>query len=344
MRFVLASTFVPFINGGARFIVEWLEQKLLEHGHEVERFYLPFIDTPEDLLSQVAALRLIDLTEAGDRLIAFRPPSYVLRHPHKVLWFIHHIRAYYDLWDSPHGLPDTPTNRAVRDALRHVDSTALSEARQVFTNSQIVADRLRAFNGVSAQPLYPPIFQPERFRCDGFGHEIVVVCRMEPHKRQDLLIQAMRHTRTPVRLRLCGRTSGADYARTLEALVTRYGVEEKVILEDRWISETEKADLLADALAVAYVPLDEDSYGYPSLEAAHAHKAVITTSDAGGVLELVTDGRNGFVCAPDPVALAERFDELYRDRARAQRLGEANRDRVRELRIDWDHVISALAQ
>ncbi|MDO9245520.1 MAG: glycosyl transferase family 1, partial [Phenylobacterium sp.] len=35
MKIVLASSFVPFINGGARFIVEWLEEKLLEHGHEV---------------------------------------------------------------------------------------------------------------------------------------------------------------------------------------------------------------------------------------------------------------------------------------------------------------------
>ena len=33
------------------------------------------------------------------------------------------------------------------------------------------------------------------------------------------------------------------------------------------------------ALAVAYVPDDEDSYGYPSLEAAHARKAVLTASD-----------------------------------------------------------------
>ena len=45
MRICLVSSYVPFINGGARFIVEWLEEKLREHGHEVERFYLPFIDS-----------------------------------------------------------------------------------------------------------------------------------------------------------------------------------------------------------------------------------------------------------------------------------------------------------
>ena len=344
MRFVLASTFVPFINGGARFIVEWLEQKLLEHGHEVERFYLPFTEEPDTLLSQVAALRLIDLSEAGDRLIAFRPPAYVLRHPHKILWFIHHIRAYYDLWDTAHGPPHTPASAALRDTLRHLDTVALGEARAVFTNSQIVADRLQTFNGVRAKPLYPPILHPERFQCGAYGEEIVAICRMEPHKRQALLIEAMAHTRSGVRLRLCGRASNAGYAAELQDLIIRHGVREKVVLEDRWISETEKADLLSHALAVAYLPFDEDSYGYPSLEAAHAAKAVITTRDAGGVLELVEDGRNGFVCAPEPQAVAARFDELFADRRRAQTLGEANRERVRALRIDWDHVIDAVTR
>ena len=42
MKVALCSTFVPFVFGGARFIVEWLEEKLREHGHQVERIYLPF--------------------------------------------------------------------------------------------------------------------------------------------------------------------------------------------------------------------------------------------------------------------------------------------------------------
>ncbi len=343
MRFVLASTFVPFVNGGARFIVEWLEQKLLEHGHEVERFYLPFVETPDSLMTQVAALRLIDLSDAGDRLIAFRPPAHVLRHPHKILWFIHHIRAYYDLWDSEFGPPPTPANRALQGALRQLDTTTLGEARQVFTNSQIVADRLRIYNGIAATPLYPPILDPSRFYPGPYGDEIVAVCRMEPHKRQHLLVEAMTHTRTPVRLRLCGRASSEAYAQTLRAAVEA-APPNRVVLENRWVSELEKADRLAGALAVAYLPHDEDSYGYPSLEAAHAEKGVITTSDAGGVLELIQDGRNGFVCPPDPQAIAARFDELYLDRARARELGCANRDRVRDLRIDWDRVVSAFCQ
>ena len=342
MKIILASTFVPFVYGGARFIVEWLEEKLLEHGHQVERFYLPFIDTPEELLTQATAFRLMKLSESADRLIAFRPPAYVIEHPHKVLWFIHHIRAFYDMWGGQHGYPDTAQNRAVRKALIELDNQTIGEAKQVFTNSQVVADRLKRFNGIDATPLYPPIYQPDRFRNDGHGDEIVVVCRVEPHKRQALLIEAMKHVQTPVRLRLCGAASHADYGAEIRRMVANSGAAGRIAFEDAWISEDEKVERLAPALAVAYLPHDEDSYGYPSLEGAHAGKGVITTTDSGGVLELVEHGRNGLVVPPDPVAVAGAMDRLYRDRALAARMGEANQERLREMKIDWNHVVEAL--
>lgn len=342
MRIVLASTFVPFVHGGARFIVEWAEAKLREAGHEVERFYLPFVDSPHDLLEQTAAFRMMDLAQWSDRLIAFRPPSYVIPHPDKVLWFIHHIRTYYDMWDDEHAPPHTPFNRAVRDQLHALDTTAFNEARRVYTNSQVVSDRLLRFNGVRSEPLYPPIWNPERFACRGYGDEVLVVCRAEPHKRQHLLVAAMAYVTTPVRLRLCGASSGGAYARRLRELIADLDLADRVTLEDRWISEEEKADLIADALAMAYLPHDEDSYGYPSLEAAHADKPVLTTTDSGGVLELVEDGRNGLVCEPSARALAAAMDRLWTDRAETARMGRENAARLRELRIDWGRVAEAL--
>jgi glycosyltransferase involved in cell wall biosynthesis len=343
MKIILASSFVPFIHGGGRFIVEWLEQKLIECGHRVERFYLPFLESREELLDQVLAFRLIDLADTCDRLIAFRPPSYVLPHPNKVLWFIHHIRPLYDLWDSPYRLvPDDPAGRALRKALFDLDNRTIREARHVFTNSKVVADRLQHFNGIAATPLYPPILAPERFRNDGYGEEIVFISRVEPHKRQALLVEAMRHVKTPVKLRLCGSSMSPAHLEAINRAIVDHGLADRVIFEDRWISEDDKVERLASALAVAYAPLDEDSYGYPSLEAAHARKAVITTSDSGGVLELVTDRVNGMVAPPEPPALAQAMDELYRDRALAARMGAANEARLAELRINWPTVIEAL--
>lgn len=343
MRIVLASSFVPHVHGGARFIVEWTEEMLRQHGHDVERFYLPFVDEPDALLGQMAAYRLMDLSESCDRLIAFRPPAHVLPHPNKVLWFIHHVRIFYDLWDRGYGAgPEHPRHTEIRRQLNAFDTHGLSEARRVFTNSRVVADRVARFNGVAAEPLYPPLWAPERFACLGYGDEIVMVSRVEPHKRQMLAIEAMAHTRTPVRLRLCGKASSPAYAEAVRRRIAALGLQDRVSFGDAWVSEAEKAAQIGQALAVAYLPDDEDSYGYPSLEAAHARKPVVTTTDSGGVLELVNDRQNGLVAAGDPRALAAAFDELYIDRPLTMRLGAANWARVGELKIDWGRVVEAL--
>jgi glycosyltransferase involved in cell wall biosynthesis len=343
MKIALCSSFVPFVDGGGRFIVEWLERKLLENGHEVERIYLPFVEDPRDMFAQMVGYRLIDLTESCDRLIAFRPPSYMLRHPRKVLWFIHHVRGYYDLWNTEYRpVPDSVSGRAIRETVFAADNCTLREAQHIFTNSRTVSDRLRQFNGIESEVLYPPLRDPERFRSDGYSDEIVCVSRIEHHKRQHLLIEALSHTRTPVKLRLSGISSFSEYSGELEALTHRLGLEERVIIEHRWITEEEKTERLAPALAVAYVPLDEDSYGYLSLEGSHAQKAILTTTDSGGVTELVTDSVNGYVCAPHPQALGDAMDRLFLDRSSASAMGRAAYQRVLDLGITWDNVVQKL--
>lgn len=342
MKIALCSSYVPFIQGGARNIVDWLHAMLLECGHQVECIYLPELDLPNRLFHQMAAFRWVDLT-AAETVICFRPQSHLIPHPRKILWFIHHIRVFYDLWDTPYrGFPDDPEHRGIRDALHEADTAALKEAKRIFTNSLVVSRRLKTFNNIDSEVLYPPVFKPERFHCRGYNDEIVYISRLEHHKRQHLLIEAMQHTRSPVRLRLSGVSSGPNYLKELHDRIADLNLWERVTLENRWVSEEEKVEQLSECLAAAYVPLDEDSYGYPSVEASHASKAVLTTTDSGGVLELVQDGLNGFVVEPDPRALAEAMDRIYLDRKLAGMLGQNAHARLGELKISWPHVLESL--
>lgn len=343
MKIVVASSFVPFIDGGGRFIVEWLTERLRAEGHAVERIYLPFVDLPATMLEQTLAYRLIDLAQSADRLIAIRPPAHVIPHPNKVLWFIHHFRAFYDLWNSDYrSVPDRPESHAMRRRLWDMDDIALREARRVLTISKVVAKRLLDFNRVPSEVVYPPLHRPEQFRCEGYGDEILCFSRVEYHKRQDLLLEAMRFVRSPVKLRLCGTGLSAEYHKALTEIVSRNGLHERVTIDHRWVSEKEKIELFANALAIAYVPFDEDGVGYSALEAAPARKAVVTTSDSGAVAELIEDGINGEILPPDPAAIAGAFDRLYLDRARARRMGEAHAAHVGGMNITWDRVLERM--
>ncbi|MHB2243563.1 glycosyltransferase family 4 protein [Pseudomonas monsensis] len=342
MKIALCSTFVPFIRGGGRNIVDWLASTLTAAGHQVEVVYLPELDAPDLLFQQMMALRWVDL-QAADRIICFRPQSHLIPHPHKILWFIHHIRAFYDMWDSPYrDFPDNAKHRAIRDALADADTRALGEAKTIFTNSKVVSNRLKTYNDVDSEVLYPPVFESERFFCAGYNDEIAYICRLEHHKRQHLLIDALSYTTTPVRLRLLGTGGGPDYGISLRQKIEEYGLEDRVTLDDRWITEEEKVEHLSVCLAAAYLPVDEDSYGYPSLEASHAEKPILTTADSGGVLELVKDGYNGYIAEPTPESLAQAMDKLYRDRSNTEAMGKNAKQRLVDLKISWSHVLERL--
>lgn len=342
MKIGLVSSCVPLVFGGDRNIVDWLAVKLQEHGHQPEAIFIPNTDDPEFILEQMAAFRLLELQEQFDRIITFRPPSHLVRHSHKVVWFIHHLRLFYDLWETPYqNVPKTAFVRATREQVMRADTIALAEARAVFTNSKTVSERLLHFNGIASRVLYPPVLAPEQFRAGEYGDELVCVGRMEPHKRQHLLVEAMAHVQTGVRLRLCG-AGNADYVRSLREIVEREALAQSVVIEDRWMTETEKVDRLAGALACAYVPYDEDSYGYATIEAACARRSTVTVADAGGVLEFVMHGQTGLVEQPEPASLAAAFDRLYRERQLARELGARAYAHLDVLGINWQTTISAL--
>lgn len=343
MNVLVASTFVPFIRGGDSKIVNDLCAALSRRGHEVDTILLPFHPDPFSIPEQFLALRLLDVSDKGDVLIAIRTPSYLLRHPNKVVWFIHHHRPAYDLWGTAHqDVADTPGGLSLREPVLHADDLGLREAKALFANSKVTARRLREFNRLDADVLYPPLAEGEKFGVGSYGDYVFCPSRITPTKRQRLLVEAMASVRSGVRLILAGAPDTPEHFYAIEHAVNRLGVSDRVELRARWISEQEKRDLFAGALACAYVPYDEDSYGYVTLEAFQARRPVITCTDSGGTLELVEEGLTGLVVEPDPQDVAKAMDALFADRRRAKKLGEAGDRRVQALGISWDRVVERL--
>jgi len=341
MKVIVASTYVPFVDGGGRMIVRDLVSALEDRGHEVDTVEIPFLSDWRQMPAQMLAIRMMDLADRGDRLIAIRTPSYLLRHRRKVLWFIHHHRGAYDLWGTPYQhIPYTPEGLSARRALRQADDIAFAEASRIYTNSGVVRDRLRRFNGVDADVLYPPLAHPERFTAGRSQDYLIYVSRLTHHKRQWLAMEAMARHDGDVRLVIAGVPDNPEHLERLERLAETSGG--RITLLARWISDAEKEDLIRHALGVLYIPLDEDSYGYPTLEAFHAGKPVITCTDSGGTLELITDGVNGIVAEPTPEALAAAIRRLADDRVNAERMGRAGAASIDDLGIGWDRVVAAL--
>lgn len=320
-----------------------LAAAISDRGHDVELVEIPFHSAWEEMLEQMLAIRLLDLTTSADVLIAIRTPSYILRHPNKRLWFIHHHRGAYDLWGTQwQDIPETPEGLAVRDAIVAADNRYLREARHVFTNSRIVGERLSRYNGVDSEVLYPPLGNPGTFsRRDSEGY-FFYPSRIVGHKRQRLVVEAAARMRSGARVVIAGVPDNLDELEGLERLIRAHELEDRVELVPRWISEEEKAERMSRCLGVLYVPFEEDSYGYVTLEAFHSGKPVITCSDSGGTLEIVEEGVTGIVCEPAAVALAAAMDRLSGDPGGASAMGLRGREELASKEISWDNVVSRL--
>jgi glycosyltransferase involved in cell wall biosynthesis len=340
-RILICATQVPFARGGAELLVEGLRDALRERGHIVDVVSLPFAWQPHELIGQAAlAWRLLDLSHVNDvpvdQVICTKFPSYAVRHPRKVVWLVHQHRQAYDWYGTPFSdFANNDEDRAVRDMLLRMDRATLGEAQRRYTISRNVSARLKRFNGLDSQPLYPPSRYAERLRAGPYGDYILSDARLDAAKRLDLLLQALAHTETPVRCIFIG--AGSERER-LERLAADLGLGERVQLRG-YVPDDELIDLYAGARAVYYAPFDED-YGFATVQALTAARPVITTDDAGGVLEFVVDGINGYVIAPRPETIATRLDAICGNVALAARLGAGGPAQVAG--ITWERVVEAL--
>ncbi len=342
MKVAVLTNRVPFIHGGAEELCEHLVRNLNRAGIDAEAFRLPFTWEPaERLVEEMLIARSLRL-EGVERVIALKFPAYLVPHPNKVLWLLPHYRQAYDRWDANQSnIPRSARGRHLRACIQRADDLAFREMRWIFANSQTTARRLSAYSGVASHVLPPPLNDPELFTGGESRGYILAGGRINAAKRQALILEALRDA-PGAQLVIAGPPDTPEDAQALHALVAAWHLRDRVHLELRFLPRHELADLVNHAQAVAYLPHAEDSMGYVTMEAFAAGKPVITTTDSGGVLELVRHGRTGWVSGPNPAALAAALREAAADPRRAAAMGENARQAWQALGLTWPATIARL--
>jgi glycosyltransferase involved in cell wall biosynthesis len=340
VKVAVLNNSAPFIRGGAEFLADSLVAELGKRGHDVELVKVPLRwATCRDIAESMAAAASLRIPEA-DRVIALKFPAYLVPHQNKVVWLLHQFRQVYELWDTPYrGLPDGPETDALRRAIVRADGRAFRESQKVLCNSTVTQGRLRQFNAIDSEVLLAPHSDLARYQPGPFGDYVLAIGRITESKRQHLLAEAMARVPSGVRLVIAGAPEDPADLERINKIVAAHGLGSRVEVIARFISDEEKARLISHSRAVAYLPVDEDSYGYVTAEAMTAGKPVITCADSGGILELVEDGRTGIVAEPNPESVAAAITRIGR---RAQPMGAAAATKVKGLGLSWDRAIERL--
>jgi glycosyltransferase involved in cell wall biosynthesis len=339
VRIAVAYPQVVFARGGTEVLVDGLVAALRERGHEAELVSIPFKWYPGTrVLTQAFPWRLVDLEEADGRpidlVIATKFPSYLVRHREKRVWLVHQFRQAYELDRTELGqFGESMEDRALRRKVQALDRVALGEATRLFAISGNVAGRLERTTGLSAEVVLPPP-QPLGFHCDGYGDFVLSVNRLDRAKRIDLLIEAVA---LEPRLRVVIASDGPDRER-LEQLARDLGINGRIRFTGR-VPPEQLADLYARCLATFYAPVDED-YGMGPYESLLSEKPVITTTDAGGPLDIVSDRATGLVVRPDPAEIAGAATWLRDHVDEAAAFGRAGRSLAEK--VTWERAIDRI--
>ena len=100
---------------------------------------------------------------------------------------------------------------------------------------------------------------------------------------------------------------------------------------------------MARSLAVAYFPLDEDSYGYPSSgrrsQLANLYSPRRTPAAFSNSWSMSVTAWSANLT---PEAIAASLDRLYSDRPLVEALGFEANQTVEKLRINWANVMDHL--
>ena len=169
-----------------------------------------------------------------------------------------------------------------------------------------------------------------------------VIGRLDPQKGQEEFLRSL-----PIVLRshpdvfyaiLGEETRGEEgFGRRLVNLSYELGVQDRV----RFLPFTENVPEFMAAIDVFVLPSYSETFGLVLIEAMAMEKPVIATS-AGGVPEIVENGKDGLLIPPrDEKALAEAIDLLLKDSSLSQTLSVRARLEA-QTRFDTNHCVDQL--
>ena len=215
-------------------------------------------------------------------------------------------------------------------ALRWRDRVSAQRITTIVANSTAVRDRIRAYWRRDAQIVFPPV------ETDGFvpapaseiRDEFLVISRLVPYKRLDLIIEAF--NRLGLRLNVVGEGRAR---RSLESIASPnirfYG----------WLPDDAVRHLAARSRAMVF--MSEDDFGIAQVESQAAGRPVIALA-RGGVLDSVVPDETGVWVADQTVeslvAAIQRFDALRFDPDRIVR--HARRFSVERFQREFADIVA----
>lgn len=332
-------------QGGAERFYEGLFKGFSELGANTQIVFIPANETTTaDIVENYARAKTADFSEF-DLVVSTKVPTYAIKHPHHVLYLVHTVRVFDDMFEDAFN-PPSPAHLEDRALIHQLDFAALKQVPHRFAIGHEVQKRLYRWRGLDASVIHPPLlennFKVAHQSAQAANKEnpskqntpyFFIAGRLHPWKRLDLLIEAVKQSKLALRLVIAGV---GEAEASLRALADG---DERIEFVGR-ISDEALIEYYAHALAVPFVPLRED-YGYITLEAFASGRPVITCTDSGEPALIVEHLRTGLVVNPTVADISAALDWACEHLEQMDAMGERVEHEIAQM--SWSHVALSLA-
>ncbi|MEE4376875.1 MAG: glycosyltransferase [Candidatus Competibacteraceae bacterium] len=239
---------------------------------------------------------------------------------HTIPRFCYDLRKYYltryPFWQRP-------LLRALMNYVQFHYVKAIDQMDLIIANSQNVRARIRHYLGKDSVVIHPPC-DTDRFSWIGQQDYYLSTARLEPFKRVDSIIAAFQQMPDK---RLVITSGGSEFIR-----LKRLAEKADNIYFTGWVDEAQLHQLIGNAIATIYIPIDED-FGMSPVESMAAGKPVIGVAE-GGLLESVINDETGLLFSSQSIvdSLISSVQNLTAKRALVMR--SACEDRARDFSKD----------
>lgn len=318
------------VQGGAERFYKGLAQGLEEIGCHIDVIEVDAGEaTYEDIVSNYDRCAAMDL-DTFDLVISTKVPTYAVRHKNHVLYLVHTVRAFDDMFESCFPEP-SKHHLEQRAAIHDLDRDAMRSVKKIFTIGHEVSRRLYKWTGLPSEVLHPPLMS-NPFKAGPSGDYLFLAGRLHRWKRVDLIIQAVKQSSLPIRLLIAGVGEAESDLRELA------GEDNRIEFLGR-VSDEDLVAFYQGAFAVPFVPQHED-YGYITLEAFASAKPVITCKDSGEPAFFVRQGFSGLLAEPTPESICQCIEWLYKHPEDAVAMGLRGADMIDKM--SWKATAQAI--
>jgi glycosyltransferase involved in cell wall biosynthesis len=339
MRVLVAGSVSPFSGREELHWIQAITQGVKKKNIQVDMFMLPFVNNPLLLPDQMMSLRLMDVESSCDLLLTIGHPAFVLKHPHKRVLLFSLASSLHEWFDSEYGVLSTPQYQSIRSSVFNAEKNCLAEADKIICASLTLASIIKTeyqlnTDGVILDDCW---IDSKDIPLPDNGEWVTCESTLEPSDRIDLLLNSVALSKEQWRLNIFVPSGSDVYYQALRQRIDRLGLNRRVYITDGALApEVLKKSRVFIALTFSTTRIPECA-----IRAIKMSVPVVTASDCGSLLEIITNKINGFVVEPSDRGIAYAIDLIVADNKLQSELSQGSRQSIDKF-SNIDNVIEGL--